>query len=108
MKAVCLLMHSGGYMIWMDLSKNHDQWKVEKEKKMKRVKVIIVFCITILFSFSLHAGDDLLPSWNDGKVKDAIVSFVKKVTLEKIQPHNHYLKRPAIILHHEIPNCVCT
>jgi phosphoserine phosphatase len=36
--------------------------------------------VSILFFSQLHAQTDPLPSWNDGKAKHSIVSFVEKVT----------------------------
>ena len=37
------------------------------------------------------SGSDLLPSWNDGKARQAIIDFVEKVT----QPDSMYFVPPA-------------
>jgi phosphoglycolate phosphatase-like HAD superfamily hydrolase len=47
------------------------------------VKTIIAFSLTMMtFVFSARAQTDPLPSWNDGRAKSAITSFVDRVTKE--------------------------
>ena len=48
---------------------------------MKMKALTTLFACVIAFATTTNA-DDLLPSWNDGAAKQAIVSFVEKVTKE--------------------------
>ena len=41
---------------------------------------VLTLCILLLAVIGAYAQNDPLPSWNDGKAKQSIVSFVEKVT----------------------------
>ena len=49
---------------------------------MKPVRNTFVLLAIALGGLATTYGQDPLPSWNDGKTKQAIVSFVEKVTKE--------------------------
>ena len=41
----------------------------------------LTLCVLLLAVVGTYAQNDPLPSWNDGKAKQSIITFVEKVTM---------------------------
>lgn len=50
--------------------------------RLVRIVFLVVFLLAEDTVGDVHAGDEPLPSWNDGPARDAILSFIAKVTKE--------------------------
>ena len=59
-----------------------DQPRWTMKPVLKPIGIAIALLVVVAFISSIARASDPLPSWNDGKAKQAIVSFVEKVTRE--------------------------
>jgi phosphoglycolate phosphatase-like HAD superfamily hydrolase len=64
---------------------NQPYAKIKERIKKMKAKLPLLYAIALVFalilsSLTIAQAGDSLPSWNDGKAKQSIVAFVKKVT----------------------------
>jgi hypothetical protein len=59
-----------------------DQPRWTMKHVLKPIGIAIAFLVGVAFISSIARASDPLPSWNDGKAKQAIITFVEKVTSE--------------------------
>lgn len=59
-------------------------------------QLIILVCIIFCFTTATFANDDPLPSWNEGESKEAIFSFVNKITNKNTSSYIQPAERIAV------------
>lgn len=64
-------------------------------KKINHYQKLLI-CIIFCFTTTISADNDPLPSWNEGKSKEAILSFVNKITSKNKSSYVHPAERIAV------------